>query len=266
MHGLPSLFFPSTLIHLHSETIFPSSILSTCPYHLNLPISTNSLTPRIPIRFLNSSFVFRCFKDTPLIHLTMLISALSQSFHILLLHSPRLTSVLYTCPKQISLHSQRRSPFFQNSSQFTKLSPRTSHGKRQTMRYALRRILGVVPILFFTWTHRLRRDAADSGRSGQSDARRRSGLRGGARRTSGAGSASTGRWLERYVTFLGRATRGDLGESYRSRQPVTKMIVEQAGSDLAARGGRLARRPGSRACARPRGGLAPQQLDRHARA
>ena len=76
----PYPLFPSTLINLHSDTMFPSAILSTCPYHLSLPISTNSLTPCIPMRFLNSSFVFRCFKDTPLIHLTILISALSSRF------------------------------------------------------------------------------------------------------------------------------------------------------------------------------------------
>jgi ABC-type dipeptide/oligopeptide/nickel transport system permease component len=38
--------------------------------------------------------------------------------------------------------------------------------------------------------------------------------------------------VERYFTFLARAAKGDLGESFRTRQPVGKMILEQARSTL----------------------------------
>ncbi len=34
--------------------------------------------------------------------------------------------------------------------------------------------------------------------------------------------------VERYFTFLAKAAQGDLGESFRTRQPVGKMILEQA--------------------------------------
>jgi peptide/nickel transport system permease protein len=37
---------------------------------------------------------------------------------------------------------------------------------------------------------------------------------------------------EQYVTWLGNALRGDLGNSVRTRQPVTEMIIERAGPTL----------------------------------
>ena len=45
--------------------------------------------------------------------------------------------------------------------------------------------------------------------------------------------------IERYFTFLGRAATGDLGESYRSRRPVSEMILEQAPATLQLAAGGL---------------------------
>jgi ABC-type dipeptide/oligopeptide/nickel transport system permease component len=44
---------------------------------------------------------------------------------------------------------------------------------------------------------------------------------------------------ERYVTFLGNALQGDLGESFRTRQPVGRMILEQTRSTLELAAGGL---------------------------
>ncbi|MBM6581870.1 ABC transporter permease [Microvirga sp. BT689] len=106
------------------------------------------------------------------------------------------------------------------------------------MRYALRRVLGVIPILFVTWTIvfgvmqlipgdpvNLMLAGVPASQEVRENERRRLGL--------------DRPFLERYVTFLGRAVRGDLGESYRSRQPVTRMISEQAGSTLELAAGGL---------------------------
>ena len=96
------------------------------------------------------------------------------------------------------------------------------------MRYAVRRILGIVPVLFCTWTIvfavmqvipgdpvNLMLAGVPASEQVRANERHRLGL--------------DRPLIERYVTFLGRAARGDLGESYRSRQPVTRMIAEQSG-------------------------------------
>src|SRR5215204_1768116 len=106
------------------------------------------------------------------------------------------------------------------------------------MQYVIRRVLGIVPVLFFTWTIvfgviqvipgdpvNLMLAGVPASQEVRENERRRLGL--------------DRPFLERYVTFLGRAVRGDLGDSYRSRQPVTQMISEQAGSTLALAAGGL---------------------------
>ncbi|WP_210483901.1 ABC transporter permease [Microvirga antarctica] len=107
------------------------------------------------------------------------------------------------------------------------------------MHYAIRRILGIIPVLFFTWTIvfgviqlipgdpvNLMLAGVPASAEVRENERRRLGL--------------DRPIIERYVTFLGRALRGDLGESYRSRQPVSKMISEQASSTLQLAAGGLA--------------------------
>src|SRR6478735_3872786 len=76
--GRPTLLFPSTVSLLHAETMSPSCFLSRCPNHLNLPLSTTSVTPFIPKRSLKSTLLFLAFNDTPHIHLTIIISVLSN--------------------------------------------------------------------------------------------------------------------------------------------------------------------------------------------
>lgn len=107
------------------------------------------------------------------------------------------------------------------------------------MRYALRRIIGIVPVLFFTWSvvfvvlQLIPGDPVNlmlAGVPASQEVRDRERERLGLDRPL----------AERYVTFLGRAATGDLGESYRSREPVTKMIVEQAPATLQLAAGGLA--------------------------
>ncbi|MET0429839.1 MAG: ABC transporter permease [Microvirga sp.] len=106
------------------------------------------------------------------------------------------------------------------------------------MQYALRRILGIIPVLFFTWTlvfgviQLIPGDPVNLMLAGVPASQE---VRDNERRRLGLDRPI----LERYVTFLGRALRGDLGESYRSRQPVTRMITEQAGSTLQLAAGGL---------------------------
>lgn len=106
------------------------------------------------------------------------------------------------------------------------------------MRYAIRRILGIIPVLFFTWTvvfaalQLIPGDPVNlmlAGVPASQEVRERERERLGLDRPI----------LERYVSFLGRAATGDLGDSYRSRQPVTKMIAEQAPATLQLAAGGL---------------------------
>src|SRR5215469_13515754 len=100
------------------------------------------------------------------------------------------------------------------------------------MRYAVRRLLGIVPILFFTWTlvfvvlEFIPGDPVNlmlAGRPASEEVRQNERHRLGLDRPV----------VERYLYFLWRAARGDLGESYRTRQPVTAMIAEQLPSTIA---------------------------------
>ena len=106
------------------------------------------------------------------------------------------------------------------------------------MQYVIKRVLGIIPVLFFTWTIvfgviqvipgdpvNLMLAGVPASPEVRENERRRLGL--------------DRPILERYITFLGRAVRGDLGESYRSRQPVAGMIAEQAGSTLQLAAGGL---------------------------
>ena len=107
------------------------------------------------------------------------------------------------------------------------------------MRYAARRILGIIPVLFFTWTvvfvalQMIPGDPVNlmlAGVPASEEVRERERVRLGLDKPL----------VERYVTFLGRAVTGDLGDSYRSREPVTKMIREQAPATLQLAAGGLA--------------------------
>src|SRR5260221_7049272 len=64
--------------YLHAATQSSLFLRSACPNHLNLPRRTTSNTHSIPNRPNNSSFVFLSFNVTPLIHLTIILSALSN--------------------------------------------------------------------------------------------------------------------------------------------------------------------------------------------
>src|SRR5260221_12168084 len=75
---LPLPFSPSTTISLHAATQSSLFLRSMCPNHLNLPCRTTSNTHSIPNRPHNSSFVFLSFNVTPHIHLTIILSALSN--------------------------------------------------------------------------------------------------------------------------------------------------------------------------------------------
>src|SRR5260221_708835 len=75
---LPLPFSSSTTISLHAATQSSLFLRSMCPNHLNLPRRTTSNTHSIPNRPNNSSFVFLSFNVTPHIHLTIILSALSN--------------------------------------------------------------------------------------------------------------------------------------------------------------------------------------------
>lgn len=107
------------------------------------------------------------------------------------------------------------------------------------MRYAFRRIIGIIPVLFFSWTvvfvvlQMIPGDPVNlmlAGVPASEEVRERERERLGLDRPL----------AERYVTFLGRAATGDLGDSFRSREPVTKMIAEQAPATLQLAAGGLA--------------------------
>jgi ABC-type dipeptide/oligopeptide/nickel transport system permease component len=99
------------------------------------------------------------------------------------------------------------------------------------MNYVLRRLAGMIPVLLFTWTvvfivlQVIPGDPVNlmlAGVPASEEVRANERARLGLDRPV----------LERYVTFLGRAAKGDLGESFRTRQPVGRMILEQARSTL----------------------------------
>jgi len=106
------------------------------------------------------------------------------------------------------------------------------------MKFILRRVLGLFPILFLTWTAvfivfesipgdpvTLMLAGVPASEEVIANERARLGL--------------DKPVLERYVTFLGRAATGDLGESYRTREPVTRMIMDQVRPTLELAAGGL---------------------------
>lgn len=106
------------------------------------------------------------------------------------------------------------------------------------MRYALRRIGEIIPVLFFTWTlvfvvmQLIPGDPVNLMLAGVPASEE---VRASERHRLGLDRPP----LERYVAFLVKAARGDLGESYRARQPVTTLIAEQTPSTLELAGGGL---------------------------
>ena len=94
------------------------------------------------------------------------------------------------------------------------------------MTYFVRRILGMVPVLLVTWTlvfvvlEIIPGDPVNlmlAGRPASEEVRQRERVRLGLDKPV----------LVRYVSFLGRALKGDLGESFQTREPVTRMILDQ---------------------------------------
>lgn len=99
------------------------------------------------------------------------------------------------------------------------------------MTYFLRRLITIIPVLFIAWTlvflvlQVIPGDPVNlmlAGRPASEEVRENERKRLGLDRPV----------LERYVLFLANAAQGDLGESYRTRQPVGTMILEQAGPTL----------------------------------
>ncbi len=99
------------------------------------------------------------------------------------------------------------------------------------MTYFLRRILALVPILVLTWSAvffvfeaipgdpvNLMLAGVPASEEVIANERARLGL--------------DKPLMERYISFLGRAAVGDLGESFRTRAPVTEMILAQIGPTL----------------------------------
>jgi ABC-type dipeptide/oligopeptide/nickel transport system permease component len=106
------------------------------------------------------------------------------------------------------------------------------------MAFFLRRLIGVIPILFLTWStvfvvfELIPGDPVSLMMGGvpvSDEVMRNERTRLGLDKPV----------LERYVTFLGHAAVGDLGESYRARQPVTQMIAQQIGPTLELAAGGL---------------------------
>ena len=94
------------------------------------------------------------------------------------------------------------------------------------MTYFLRRVLGMIPVLLVTWTlvfvvlEIIPGDPVNlmlAGRPASEEVRERERKRLGLDKPVHV----------RYVSFLGRALKGDLGESFQTREPVTKMILDQ---------------------------------------
>lgn len=106
------------------------------------------------------------------------------------------------------------------------------------MAYFLRRLLGLIPTLFLTWTLvfvvfelipgdpvNLMLAGVPASEEVIANERARLGL--------------DRPVIERYGHFLVRAAQGDLGESFRTRQPVTTMILEQLPATLQLAAGGL---------------------------
>jgi ABC-type dipeptide/oligopeptide/nickel transport system permease component len=106
------------------------------------------------------------------------------------------------------------------------------------MAFLIRRLIGIIPVLFLTWTVvfivfemipgdpvNLMLGGVPASEEVIQNERHRLGL--------------DRPVVERYFTFLGRATVGDLGDSFRTRQPVTAMILEQLPSTLELAAGGL---------------------------
>jgi len=105
--------------------------------------------------------------------------------------------------------------------------------------YILRRVAGVIPVLLLTWTlvfvvlQIIPGDPVNLMMAGIPASEE---LRENERKRLGLDRPP----VERYVTFLARVVQGDLGESFRSRQPVTRMILEQTPYTLELAAGGLA--------------------------
>ncbi len=94
------------------------------------------------------------------------------------------------------------------------------------MIYFVRRIVGIIPVLLVTWTlvfivlEIIPGDPVNlmlAGRPASEEVRQRERERLGLDKPV----------IVRYGSFLVRAVKGDLGDSFRTRQPVTEMILEQ---------------------------------------
>ena len=70
---LPRPLAPSTTNPLQADTQSSTLLCSRCPNHLILPPLTTSATQLIPRRMHKSSLRLLSFKDTPLIHLTIIL-------------------------------------------------------------------------------------------------------------------------------------------------------------------------------------------------
>lgn len=94
------------------------------------------------------------------------------------------------------------------------------------MSYFIRRVLGVIPVLFISWTlifvvlQIIPGDPVNLMLAGRPASEE---VRNNVRRNLGLDQPVH----VRYVSFLWRALRGDLGESYRTRQPVIQEIRAQ---------------------------------------
>jgi len=75
---LPLRLAPATDITLHFDTQSSALLRSTCPNHRSVLRTTRSATPTIPNRSNNSCELFLSFSDTPHIHLTIILSVLSN--------------------------------------------------------------------------------------------------------------------------------------------------------------------------------------------
>lgn len=104
--SLPLGFLPSTSRCIHFFTQFVSSLLSTWPLHLNLPLRIVTFTDSIPNLFLSSSLLTLSRNFDPHIHLSICISVLCSlcscsafTAQVSLPYSNvLLTHVLYTLP------------------------------------------------------------------------------------------------------------------------------------------------------------------------
>ena len=104
--GLPLLLFPGTSIPITLLPTYSSSLLNTCPYHFNLLSCTFlDISPTLVVPLI-LSFLILSSLVTPLIHLTILISATSNFFSCAFFTAQvsatyiiaGLTTVLYTSP------------------------------------------------------------------------------------------------------------------------------------------------------------------------